>query len=143
MKRLLILFLIITASLFGQFSKYKDGFRLETKNILYSSGDTTCLLFAYHSNNNDTILISFNSSEPPQYLYVNGWRASLDKDLYFENGFYHIVIREKKVLKHILQQIINEYDIDIISKENSYSFNFSKYKNDIIKSKFYKELMKL
>ena len=82
--------------LFGQFSKYKDGFRLETKNILYSSGDTTCLLFAYHSNNNDTILISFNSSEPPQYLYINGWRAILDKDLYFENGFYHIVIREKK-----------------------------------------------
>ena len=104
-------------------------FAWKQKTILYSSGDTTCLLFAYHSNNNDTILISFNSSEPPQYLYVNGWRA--------------IVIREKKVLKHILQQIINEYDIDIISKENSYSFNFSKYKNDIIKSKFYKELMKL
>ena len=141
MKKILFLFLLFTALLFGQFSKYKDGFSLETKNILYSSGDTTCLLFAYHSNNHDTILISFNSSEPPKYFYINGWRATLDKNLYFENGFYHIIIREKKVLKHILQQIINEYDIDIISEENSYSFNFSKYKNDIKKSDFYKKIM--
>ena len=96
MRKIPILFFLFTVVLFGQFSKYKDGFRLETKNILYSSGDTTCLLFAYHSNNNDTILISFNSSELPQYLYINGWRATLDKDLYFEKGFYHIVIREKK-----------------------------------------------
>lgn len=45
-----------------------------------------------------------------------------------------------KYIKYILQQILNN-DLWIYCEDTLYDFDFTEYKNDIIKNKFYKKIM--
>lgn len=140
MKKILILLFIFVFPLFSEFSLYSDGFGIETRDKF---DNIDCELFAFTHNNKDIMLLAFTSPERPKYMSIDSLLFSLvdDEGVKYENGYYRMIISDKKSLKYILQKMTEGEDITITTENNIYSFEFNKYKKDIIKNKFYKKIM--
>ena len=100
MKKILILFLIITVSLFGQFKEEKNGFTIKTTDYL---NKIACVLKAV----NKTLIISINSKEEPTYLSFGGYSFSY-KNCYLDHFFIDTDLYEPKSLT---KSIFKEKDL--------------------------------
>lgn len=147
-KKIILIFVLFTISLFGQFFKHENGFLMEATHTSYTKKkETTCDVILY-MNAPVRLVIAVNTDTQPTKMRIKDFIQFLEDDdpnvLYDDKHGYVIVIYDSehnnKYIKYILQQILNN-NLDIYCEDTFYYFDFTEYKNDIIKNKFYKKIM--
>ena len=152
--KILLIFVLFTISLFGQFKAEKNGFTITTPEILDEKKIMTVKAI------NNTLIIYTNSEEKPTWLkfgdysirikdgYYEGLMADgeaytpkyITKLVFREKNLYYILLSDKFFVKKFLQAIIQGDNI-AIKVEDMRIFDFDKYVLNIIESDFYKEIM--
>lgn len=136
MKKIILLFLLFTLSLFCQFAEVEQGFIMKSSSA-YSTSEITCYFSADYENNR--ILITIDTDTEPFYLQVGDFEIDLQNDgeiMQYEDSMksYVIFIYDRLMIATILQEILkNRLWISF------HAFDFREYKNDIKKSSFYKK----
>lgn len=148
MKKILILFFLLTISLFGRFVSHENGFIMKATHTSYTKNkETTCYVVLY-MNAPVRLVIAVDTDTQPTSVRIKDYLQFLEDDdpnvLYDDKNGYVIVIYDSehnnKYIKHILQQILDN-DLWIYCEDTSYYFDFTEYKKDIIKNKSYKKIM--
>lgn len=152
--KILLIFVLFTISLFGQFKAEKNGFTITAPDMLDEKKIMTVKAI------NNTLIIYINSEEKPTWLrfgdysihikngYYEGLLANgeiyspkyITKLVFREKNLYYILLSDKIFVKKFLQAIIQGRHISIDVGE-MYIFEFDKYILNIIESDFYKEIM--
>ena len=146
MKKILILFLIITISLFGQFEEKGNNFSVgvdeEYSEHLKERQGVHCQIFTfdYEEIKDFRIIISFTLPEKPSAFRIGRFISYFSDDLTTTEK-YHVYVKQPEHLAYIFRQIVKGTRIDITTDKAIYYFDFSKYANDIAKSKFYQKLI--
>lgn len=153
--KILLIFVLFTISLFGQFKEERNGFTIKTTDYYKKM---TCTIKAV----NNTLIIYIDSKEEPtsisfgnynifiknSYLdffmemeEVESYRPkNLTKLVFKEKNLYYILLSQKYFVEGFLQAIVKGRDI-FISAGEMYMFEFDEYVLNIIESDFYKEVM--
>ena len=142
-KKIILIFVLFTISLFGQVKEvYSDGMCLTEIKIKAR-------------DNNEFLISIFQHDEALDFtvhlagVFAGDETASMEiEDLFLDTPtFYNtscwFEITKVKDMKYILQKIIEGKKMHFRIRYSNYSIDFSKYKNDIIKSKLYNYIMKL
>lgn len=152
--KILLIFVLFTISLFGQFKAEKNGFTITAPDMLDGKKNMTVKAI------NNTLIIYINSEEKPTWLSFgdysitikNGYTEfyaenaeiyrlkTITKLVFREKNLYYIILSNKFFVKNFLQAIIQGRHISIDVGE-MYIFEFDKYILNIIESDFYKEIM--
>lgn len=139
--KILLIFVLFTISLFGQFEDNGDGFIVgveEKYKELKERQEVSCRIFAF--DNNPRLLITFIAPELPSSFNI-GNTIFYFPETEKKDGIYHGLITQHADITTILKSIVEGKYIFLNSENIAYIFDFSEYKNDIIKSKFYKKIM--
>lgn len=154
MKKIILIFVLFTISLFGQFKAEKNGFTITAPSL----NDEKKIMTVKAINNT---LIIYNNSEKE-----HAWISFGDYDIMIKNGYvefyaeegeiyhpktiiklefreknlYYIILSDKFFVKKFIQAIIEGHYI-LIKAGEVYGFDFNKYILNIIESDFYKEIM--
>ena len=142
-KKILLIFVLFTISLFGQFIKHGDSFSVGveekfSKDLEERQG-VSCRIFTF-DNEPVRIVVSFIAPEKPRAFSIENTIFHFSEDL-TKNGTYYGVIYGMEDITFILKSIVNGKYIYLTSEKITYIFDFSEYKNDIAKSKFYQKLI--
>ena len=86
------------------------------------------------------IVVSFIVPEKSDFYSVGDTIFYFSEDL-SKKGIYYGVVYKMEDITFILKSIVNGEVIYLTSETTPYMFDFSKYKNDIKKSDFYKKIM--
>ena len=152
--KIILIFFLLTISLFGQFKEEKNGFTIKTT----SHKKMACTIKAV----NGSFIIYIASKEPPTsfssgnlfLLFEGGYLSSSDiggestiyntRQLLIsrEKGLYRIALLDKLFVKELLKAMVVG-DIMSINAGGEYHFiRLDEYMSNIIESDFYKEIMK-
>lgn len=154
MKKIFLVFLLFSCFCFGEFKTEKFGFGIIEKS--YNNYD--CGLIANEGEDADNkpyILLSF-PDKPFRIDFKDNFisfkddkieLALIDNYLYETNStrifyaanVYVVLIHDKKILQAFFNAIMDN-TFDVFTHEKKHTFNFKKYKNDIIASEFYKKI---
>lgn len=144
--KILLIFVLFTISLFGQFEEKGNNFSVgvdeEYSEYFKERQDIHCQIFTfdYEQIKGFRIIISFTLPEKPKYFNIGNFSSYFSDDLTTQDK-YHTSIKQPEHLAYIFRQIVEGEQISIKTDKAIYFFDFSKYKNDIEKSKFYKRLI--
>lgn len=145
-QKILILFLIFAVSLFGQFEEKGNNFSVgvdeEYSEYFKERQGIHCQIFTfdYEQIKDFRIIISFTLPEKPKYFNIGNFSSYFSDDLTIQEN-YHVYIKQPEHLAYIFRQIVEGKLIAIKTDKGFYFFDFSKYTNDIVKSKFYQKLI--
>lgn len=155
MKRIFLIFLLLSITLFAEFKTEKFGFGIIEKS--YKNYD--CSLIANEgdkdSDNKPYTLLSF-PDKPFRIDFKDNFisfkddkveLALIDNYLYETNStrifyaanVYVVLIHDKNILQAFFNAIMDD-TFNVFTHEKKHTFNFKKYKNDIIASEFYKKI---
>lgn len=138
MKKILIMFLIFAVSLFAKFTESEKMTILQT--TMRNDANFEIHMIRRNDYIDFSVIISKCYGEAVISMEIDDLfmqtSDSLDNSYWFE-------ISKVKDMKYILQKIVDGKKIYIKTEHSNYLIDLKEYKNDIIKSKFYKELMKL
>ena len=156
MRKILILFLMITISVFGQFKANKDGFSMkmeseEDKNVI-------CDFVLYYNKNEYfdmfiSIGVNLDETNKPtriSFSTFNGralipYEDNLNKGigiLYSEKDKQHkIIFTQDAIMTEILEMSAREVSgfIQIYTKDTFYNFDLLKYNDKMKKNKKFKD----
>lgn len=171
MKKIIILFLLVSSILFGdslgEFIKEVDGFTINMTCKYYFSHlkPAFCILRAFEGNKEKktSMILLFNQkvssitfddsfitfkdykldfSLVGNYTYSNKNTTNVMIKGHSISGFdeFYITIENMRWLKYFFK-FKKDATFTVNTGEDSYYFDLSKYKDDIINSKFYKKIM--
>lgn len=144
MKKILILFFLFTISLFGQFKETPEVDGRRAVEMVISSQDNYEFIIYLMKHNNS---IEFSVGAFGLAFENKGESMEID-DLFIDtpsftkNGCWFEITKVKD-MKYILQKIVKGKKIHFRADNRSYIIDFSRYKNDLIKSKMYNYIMTL
>ncbi len=145
-QKILLIFVLFTISLYSQFEEKGNNFSVGVDEIysgyLKERQGIHCKIFTfdYERIKDFRIIISFTLPEKPKYFYTGYLTSYFSDDLNIQDK-YHVYINQPEDLAYIFRQIIEGKLITIKTDKEVYYFDFSKYTNDIAKSKFYQKLI--
>lgn len=142
-KKIILIFVLFTISLFGQFIKHENGFSVgvdeKYSEYFEERQGVSCRIFTF-DNAPVRIVVSFIVPEKSDFYSVGDTIFYFSEDL-SKKGIYYGVVYKMEDITFILKSIVNGEVIYLTSETTPYMFDFSKYKNDIKKSDFYKKIM--
>ena len=149
--KIILIFFLLTISLFGQFKEEKNGFTIKTT----SHKKMDCTIKAV----NGSFIVS---KEPPTsfssgnlfLIFEGGYLSSSSIDgeatiyntkqllVSKEKGLYRIALLDKLFVKKLLQAMVVGDIMSIQADGELHFFRLDQYMSNIIESDFYKEVMK-
>lgn len=152
--KILLIFVLFTISLFGQFKEEKNGFTIKAT----SHKNMACTIKAV----NGSFIIYIASKEPPTsfssgnlfLIFEGGYLSSSSIDgeatiyntkqllVSKEKGLYRIALLDKLFVKKLLQAMVVGDIMSIQADGELHFFRLDQYMSNIIESDFYKEVMK-